>query len=98
MNSQDYQEQTRRTDIEDYSGPMERIKINKKTIHNALKGFMISSSALDIMKKKVMYDSNPLKLMELDAEYTKILKMFENDQYLDKIAEAAEAQQQRGRS
>ena len=66
---------------------MERIKQNKQTIHTALMGFIVSSSALDMMKKKVMYDADTLKLMKLDAEYMKVLNMFKNDEYLDKISE-----------
>lgn len=87
MNSQEYQIQTRRTDIEDYSGPMERIKQNKQTIHNGFKAFMMGSGVLDLMKKRVMYNSDTFKMLSLDAEHVTTMKLFENDEYLDKIAE-----------
>lgn len=87
MNSQDYQEQTRRTDIEDYSPIMERITQNKQTVHQAFTLFMIASGTLDLMKKKIMYDADPFKLLAVDAEQVKIRKVMESGEYLDKIAQ-----------
>jgi len=86
MNSQDYQSQTARTDIEDYSGPMERIEFNKQTIHQALTLFMLSSGTLDLMKKKIMYNADPMKLLAVDAEHVEIRKLFASDEYVSKIA------------
>lgn len=85
MNSKDYQIATRRTDIEDYSAVAERIKQNRKTIHEGISLFMLSSSVLDLMKKKVMYDADPLKLVKTDAEHVNNRGLFQDEEYLDKI-------------
>ena len=86
MNSKDYQIATRRTDLEDYSAAAKRIEENKKTIHEGISLFMLSSGVLDIMKKKVMYDADPMKLVKTDAEHINNRGLFLDQEYLDKIA------------
>jgi len=93
MQISEYQKKVLRTDLEDYSGFQKRLKDNKATVHAALYGFMISSGALDLMKKKIAYDAQPDKLFRVDAENTATLLNFQNPVFLDKISESVELSQ-----
>jgi NTP pyrophosphatase (non-canonical NTP hydrolase) len=93
MKISEYQKKVLRTDLEDYSGFQKRLKENKATVHTALYGFMISSGALDLMKKKIAYDAQPDKLFKVDAENSATLLNFQNPVFLDKIAESVELSQ-----
>ena len=93
MQISEYQKKVLRTDLEDYSGFQKRLKDNKATVHAALYGFMISSGALDLMKKKIAYDAQPDKLFRVDAENTATLLNFQNPIFLDKISESVELSQ-----
>lgn len=87
MNTKEYQQKALRTDVEDYSGFQTRLAENKDTVHKALYGFMLTTGTLDLMKKKIAYNADPLKLFQVDAEHSAALKNFENPVYLDKIAQ-----------
>lgn len=87
MEIKEFQSKVLRTDLEDYSGFQQRLKENKTTVHSAIKGFMLSTATLDLMKKKIAYDSDMVKLLKLDAEHTIALKNFESSVFLDKISE-----------
>lgn len=93
MEIKEYQKKVLRTDVEDYSGFQKRLKENKQTVHGAIYGFMVASGTLDLMKKKIAYDTDPLKLFRVDAEHTAIIKNFTNPIFLDKIAESPELSQ-----
>jgi len=93
MEIKEYQKKVLRTDVEDYSGFQKRLKENKQTIHAAIYGFMISSGALDLMKKKIAYDAQPDKLFKVDAQNSAALLNFQNPIFLDKIAESIELSQ-----
>jgi NTP pyrophosphatase (non-canonical NTP hydrolase) len=94
MQISEYQKKVLRTDVEDYSGFQKRLKENKTTVHTAIYGFMISSGALDLMKKKIAYDAQPDKLFKVDAQNSATLLNFQNPIFLDKIAESSELSQQ----
>lgn len=93
MEIREYQKKVLRTDVEDYSGFQKRLIENKVTIHAAIYGFMISSGALDLMKKKIAYDAQPDKLFKVDAQNSAALLNFQNPIFLDKIAESKELSQ-----
>lgn len=93
MQINDYQSKVLRTDLEDYSGFQGRLKENRQTVHAAIKGFMISSGVLDLMKKKIAYDAQPDKLFRVDAENSAALLNFNDPIFLDKIAESEELSQ-----
>lgn len=79
MDTKTYQKEAIRTDIEDYSAVQKRLLENKTALQSAVNGFMLSSSAMDLMKKKVMYDADKLKMLKLDAELSKTLAEFPAD-------------------
>jgi NTP pyrophosphatase (non-canonical NTP hydrolase) len=85
MNINQFQKEAVRTDIEDYSPIQKRLLENKDTLQKAIMGFMVSSSTLDMMKKKVMYNADHLKLLKLDAELFQQLRDFPTD-FIDEIA------------
>jgi NTP pyrophosphatase (non-canonical NTP hydrolase) len=87
MNTKEYQQKALRTDVEDYSGFQTRLVENKDTVHKALYGFMLTTGTLDLMKKKIAYNADPIKLFQVDAEHSAALKNFENPVFLDKIAQ-----------
>jgi NTP pyrophosphatase (non-canonical NTP hydrolase) len=93
MQISEYQKKVLRTDLEDYSGFQKRLKENKTTVHQAIYGFMLSSATLDLMKKKIAYDADPIKLFRVDAENSATLLNFQNPVFLDKIAESQELSQ-----
>jgi NTP pyrophosphatase (non-canonical NTP hydrolase) len=93
MQINEYQKKVLRTDLEDYSGFQERLKENRQTVHAAIKGFMISSGVLDLMKKKIAYNADPIKLFRVDAENSAALLNFNDPIFLDKIAESQELSQ-----
>lgn len=87
MDTKEYQQKALRTDVEDYSGFQTRLAENKDTVHKALYGFMLTTGTLDLMKKKIAYNADPLKLFQVDAEHSAALKNFENPIFIDKIAQ-----------
>lgn len=93
MESKEYQKKVLRTDVEDYSGFQTRLAENRQTVHTAIRGFMISSGVLDLMKKKIAYDAQPDKLFRIDAENSAILLNFNDPIFLDKIAESEKLSQ-----
>ena len=86
MESKQFQEQAIRTDIEDYKPVQERLLENSSSLTSCINGFILSTSAMDIMKKKIMYNSNPMKLLELDAKLAKEIKEFPSD-FVEKISQ-----------
>lgn len=93
MEIKEYQKKVLRTDAEDYSGFQKRLLENKTTVHGAIKGFMISSGTLDLMKKRLAYDAQPDKMFRADAQHSAIIQNFNNPIFLDKIAESTELSQ-----
>lgn len=93
MEIKEYQKKVLRTDVEDYSGFQKRLLENKITVHGAIKGFMISSGTLDLMKKRLAYDAQPDKMFRADAQHSAIIQNFNNPIFLDKIAESTELSQ-----
>lgn len=85
MDINQFQKEAVRTDIEDYSPIQKRLLENKDTLQKAIMGFMISSSTLDLMKKKVMYDADHVKLLKVDGELSKQLREFPTD-FIDEVA------------
>lgn len=85
MDINTYQKEAIRTDIEDYGPIQKRILENQDVLKKAITGFMISSSTLDLMKKKVMYNADHFKLLKLDAELSKQLQEFPFD-FLEDVA------------
>lgn len=85
MDINTYQKEAIRTDLPDYTVVQQRIHENKDTLQKAIMGFMISSSTLDLMKKKVMYNADHLKLLKLDGELSKTLHEFPGD-FVERVA------------
>lgn len=86
MNSTQFQNEAIRTDLENYGPVQQRLKENAKSLKSTINGFLLSSSAMDLLKKKVMYNSDPLKLIALDAELSKNLQEFPLD-FVEKVSE-----------
>lgn len=85
MDTKTYQKEAIRTDIEDYTEVQKRILANKKDLTTVVNGFLVSSSGMDLLKKKVMYNSDPLKLLKLDAELSKTLAEFPHN-FVEEVA------------
>lgn len=62
--------------IEDYSPVQKRIVENRDVLQKAIVGFMISSSTLDLMERKVVHNAEHLELLKVDAELSKQLQTF----------------------
>lgn len=71
--------------IEDYSPIQKRINENRDVLQKAVVGFLISSSTLDLMEKKVARSAEHLELLKVDAELSKQLQTFPRD-FMEGIA------------
>lgn len=92
MKANQFQKEAIRTDLEDYSQVQNRLLENSSSLKTVFDGFLLSSAGMDILKKKIMYNSTPIKLLSLDAELGKSIKEFPTD-FIQKISEKEDLSQ-----
>lgn len=86
MTPEEFKVETRRTDIEDYTEVQKRIQENKNDLYKAFGLFLIATSSMDFLKKKIMYNPNPKELLELDAKIQKEIRNFDSPEIFDIIS------------